>query len=554
MEGRGDGPSEKGSPRSARASVREPRPLPRLPEPAEADADLDDENFLFHLYRGSELLQDGREHEAKEELEQALLRKPGDQKGQDLLAVVYFRVGLFSRAIAIYEQLQQKRPKDSALRLNLALCHLKAGHVERARDELELLLDAHPEHQRAWGYLGLCLERLGDYPRAQSAFEKSGHTHMARRMVERVAARAAAPPAAPTPPSQGTHARAEAPAEAPAPPPPEVQVAEPKGPPSTRDGPPPMARFPTGPEAGGGAAAPAPPPTPEPPTRRKTLLVAPPPPGSPALRETLHVPLLPPPSAPARAFGAAPRTLPPAAELPDEPALSWASGKLVTTPPGALPAPSLVPPPSAAHFARATSLALPGEAEVSQHASGVVIVRPTVTRPFATRLESIRAMSGVLDSKILERKRGGHSLGETFGGLGSPLVELTGDGHLVVGPKPGHLLWSFVLDGSAPCTVREDRVLGFQLSLGFDNELVELGASELRVVRYAGAGALVLETSSALVSLAVTRDAPVVVRREVVVGWLGGLDVTPVLPADAPGAHHGLLRMQGEGSVLASGL
>ena len=52
------------------------------------------EDFLFHLYRGSELLQDNRVHEAKEELEQALKLQPRDAKGQDLLAVVYFRLGL----------------------------------------------------------------------------------------------------------------------------------------------------------------------------------------------------------------------------------------------------------------------------------------------------------------------------------------------------------------------------------------------------------------------------------------------------------------------------
>ena len=81
-----------------------------------------------------------------------------------------------------------------------------------------------------------------------------------------------------------------------------------------------------------------------------------------------------------------------------------------------------------------------------------------------------------------------------------------------------------------------------------------LGPTELRVVRFAGAGAVVLETSSALVTLGVTPASGIVVRREVVVGWLGILDITPVLPADAPGAHHGLVRFQGEGSVLVSGL
>ena len=73
------------------------------------------EDFLFHLYRGSELLQDNRVHEAKEELEQALKLQPRDAKGQDLLAVVYFRLGLYPRAIEIYEELVRAFPGDPAM-------------------------------------------------------------------------------------------------------------------------------------------------------------------------------------------------------------------------------------------------------------------------------------------------------------------------------------------------------------------------------------------------------------------------------------------------------
>src|SRR5580698_8768413 len=82
--------------------------------------DVASEDFLFHLYRGSELLQDNRVLEAKEELEQALTLQPRDPKGQDLLAVVYFRIGLYPRAIQIYEQLKRDNPRDPSLKLNLA--------------------------------------------------------------------------------------------------------------------------------------------------------------------------------------------------------------------------------------------------------------------------------------------------------------------------------------------------------------------------------------------------------------------------------------------------
>src|SRR5260370_28399542 len=73
------------------------------------------EDFLFHLYRGSELLQDNRVHEAKEELEQALKLQPRDAQGQDLLAVVYFHLGLFPPSIEIHQKLVSQFSPRAAL-------------------------------------------------------------------------------------------------------------------------------------------------------------------------------------------------------------------------------------------------------------------------------------------------------------------------------------------------------------------------------------------------------------------------------------------------------
>src|SRR4051794_15875687 len=140
------------------------------------------EDFLFHLYRGSELLQDNRVHEAKDELEQALKLQPRDAKGQDLLAVVYFRLGLYPRAIEIYEELIHEYPREAALTQNLSLCYLKTGQPEKARTLLETLVMSQPEHLRAWAYLGLVHERLGDYQKARTAFERGQQQGMARRM------------------------------------------------------------------------------------------------------------------------------------------------------------------------------------------------------------------------------------------------------------------------------------------------------------------------------------------------------------------------------------
>src|SRR3954469_17559550 len=146
--------------------------------------DIAGEDFLFHLYRGSELLQDNRVHDAKAELEQALSLQPSDPKGQDLLGIVYFRLGHYPRAITIYEQLIRHHPEAIEPRINLALSYLKTGQAAQARFELERRVGQQPGHSRAWGYLGLAFQRLGDYERASYAFSAGGHDGMARRLVE----------------------------------------------------------------------------------------------------------------------------------------------------------------------------------------------------------------------------------------------------------------------------------------------------------------------------------------------------------------------------------
>src|SRR5690606_18211003 len=91
------------------------------------------EDFLFHLYRGSELLQDNCIGEAKEELERALAMQPQDVEGQGLLGIVYFRLGLYPRAIKIYEEIVSACPTELTPRVNLALCYIKTGQLARAR-------------------------------------------------------------------------------------------------------------------------------------------------------------------------------------------------------------------------------------------------------------------------------------------------------------------------------------------------------------------------------------------------------------------------------------
>ncbi len=175
MMGDDDGPDE-----PARVHWSVPPPPPGLePEPS---AEALGEEFLFHLYRGSELLKDDQFYEAKTELERALAFQPRDVEGQSLLGVVYFRLGHYPRAIQIYEELIRVRPTEIAPRVNLALCFLKTGQLGSARALLDELVQHRPDHLRAWGYLGLTYQRLGDFEKASVAFERAGRPQLAARL------------------------------------------------------------------------------------------------------------------------------------------------------------------------------------------------------------------------------------------------------------------------------------------------------------------------------------------------------------------------------------
>lgn len=143
-----------------------------------------DEEFLYHLSRGSEFLIANRVGEAKEELERALVFQPRDAKGQDLLAGVYFRLGVYPRAIELWSALVEQHPEDVPLRVNLGLAFLKTAQLEEAVLHLTRATGLDEGHARAWGYLGLALWREGRLDRAREAFLRGGQASMARRMEE----------------------------------------------------------------------------------------------------------------------------------------------------------------------------------------------------------------------------------------------------------------------------------------------------------------------------------------------------------------------------------
>ena len=463
--------------------------------------DVAGEDFLFHLYRGSEMLQDNRVHDAKAELEQALSLQPSDPKGQDLLGIVYFRLGLYPRAIAIYEQLIRLHPDAIEPRINLALSYLKTGQPAQARFELEKVVEQSPGHSRAWGYLGLAFQRLGDYERASYAFQAGGHDGMARRLIE-MAASGGALSIQPEPPAPAKAEMRRAAGEA---------LVEMEG------------ETPFRPAEGEALSGRGPAPS-------GTWQAIEP--G----REAMARPPLMPSIAP-----------------------SWEGARAMPPPPPSAAEPSVGPrslrpmasaPRSPADLARAALLLFPRDLPVSLHASGLVLVQ--VASGFATRLEAVRSMSlapGQV-SQVLSRRARGRILDEPLGGPASPICELTGRVELVIGPALGKRLVAISLEED-PVYLREDTLTGFESGVAWENGRLPVGDGDaLPMVQLRGPGAVVASLPEHVASMEIVEGRSTAVRASAVLGWVGRVVPRALVASEAPGGVRGLVAFAGEGMVL----
>jgi Tfp pilus assembly protein PilF len=151
-----------------------------------ADATRDDD-FLFYLHRGSELLQKKRAEEARVSLERAYQLSPENPKAQNLLGLVYFKLGLLEAAKSIYDRMVEQYPAEPPLYVNLGLVLLRQGRLNEAERALRKAIAISPEHVRAHCYLGLVLYRRGDLHLAREHFLKGQAEDFAKKVEQRLA-------------------------------------------------------------------------------------------------------------------------------------------------------------------------------------------------------------------------------------------------------------------------------------------------------------------------------------------------------------------------------
>ncbi|HEY6106427.1 MAG TPA: tetratricopeptide repeat protein, partial [Anaeromyxobacteraceae bacterium] len=146
-----------------------------------------DEEFLYHLSRGSDLLARGDAEAALTSLSRAAQLRPRDSQVLGLLGQASYRLGRFEEAIETYSRLVDENPVEAAARVNLGLACLKAKQHAEAVKQLSIALDLNPDHKKAQGYLGLAYLESGDPRAARDWFARAGSTLMVARCDEIVA-------------------------------------------------------------------------------------------------------------------------------------------------------------------------------------------------------------------------------------------------------------------------------------------------------------------------------------------------------------------------------
>jgi Flp pilus assembly protein TadD len=473
---------------------------------APPSSNFDGEDFLYHLYRGSELLQDNCVPQAKEELERALKLQPADTEGQGLLGVVYFRLGLYPRAIGIYEDIIKACPNEISPRVNLGLCYLKTGQSHLARDVLEEVIQRVPDHLRAWGYLGLTFERLGELAKAEAAFDKAQQPNLARRM-QRLLAEQAQAAQEPEDPERVEVRLAAADA---------VQEL---------DG-----------REGGFSRAP-----------RED--------ESDALRTGRW-----------RAVEPGDASVPPLPKLRRSPSLVGRLGPAVpaitdaaellrdSVPPGALRA----PPSMRAPLATSGALALAGGLPFPEPPDKVLIhggrIGTCVTAEgFAARSDVLSSLLGAvkaLSPVTLMRRMRGRETSEPFGAGSCVWHGYEGAARAVIIAGRDRILWAIEL-AEEFVYVRESALLAFESTVRYENGRLAAGGREpVAMVQLSGSGFAVLETHGAVSALSVGQDSQAIVRVDDVIGWTGRLLGQAVGTEASPGRLPGAVAFTGEGALL----
>jgi uncharacterized protein (AIM24 family) len=482
-------------------------------------SDLLNDEFMQQLYRGGELLTEGKVIEAREHLERAVQLDPSNEKCQNLLGLTYFKLGVFDKAAETYGRLVSANPADPTLRVNLGLVFLKTNFLARAIREFETAIDLAPDHKKAHNYLGLALAQAAEYERAREHFLLAGSDVMAERMTrtasgmfvgEETDTGSDNPPAQiGSPPMESSGAVESENAEV------GMQVYDLSGEEALLEGG--QGSMPLETEevdwgaqlAGEWGAAPQ---------DQGSESVTPGgeyyPVDSPAMLNPMIVP-------------------------PDEVPMEAPAGH------GATPTvPSLL-----RELAPAVQLLQQPLSTVFQIGPQAVVV--SVNGQLLTRLSGLVAYCGNLGFAAERKRFRDRTTDRWFGEGEGRMVRAQGEGTLLF--RMGGKVFVPIDLGGDSAYLREETVFALENSLGFENgRLPAPFAADLDLVHVRGKGVLLLRLDGPMHSLEVSLGRPVTVPLERLVGWQGHLTprISALLPDDDGRVHKAGLELSGEGFAL----
>lgn len=505
-----------------------------------------DEEFLHHLYQGGELLAAGKVIEAKDYLEKAHKLQPKNEKGQNLLGLTYFKLGLFDRAAEIYELLVRENPADPTLRVNLGLVYLKSNALQRAIREFETATDLAPEHAKAQNYLGLALAQAGEYGRAKEHFILAGSEAMAEKMDRALAGEEVLKPIASPAQKRGfaeiegsevvAERGAEVPAEQPpsvnsdwgavaaassgqpvpveekqAPPPPpaqpeeeEIKFAEDEGPPAPIQDISPRSKT-------GEFIAVSEPPPPPPPEEAPVAEVSweePPPSEMP----TIEVGELDQQATPAA------REAAPVIEAPRPPPLERRAAPALEVVPSA-PKPSGASAQLEHRAPELLAFRYPTDSVFTPAEDGMVA---SVNGELLVRLWGCAAVLGQVTFEPERKRYRGRPADKGFGEGERQFMRASGTGAVLI--SAGKKRFEVVDLGDDSAYFREDVVAAFEEPLMFENGRVPgEGGKDLDLVHLRGTGKALLSLDAPMRALEVKMDRPAMIPLEKLVGWVGSV-------------------------------
>ncbi|MBL8922387.1 MAG: tetratricopeptide repeat protein [Myxococcaceae bacterium] len=239
------------------------------------------------------------------------------------------------------------------------------------------------------------------------------------------------------------------------------------------------------------------------------------------------------------------------AEAPPDQA--WVAQPLSQFSPDAPPPPR--PPPSAPHTyspMQARTLVELGEttSDIEQPNAGPFHVGPqglaiTVNGQMLSRMSNLVAIVGSVTATPEPKRARGRATEQPFGDGANQVQRLVGHGvvHLEMGGARFHAL--DLNDESA--YLREERVFGFEETIGFEHGTLTDEAQKLRLdlVHLSGDGRVLLQLGGAMKALAIPAGEPMVVPLQRLVGWFGR--VSPRLTGFA---GQGAVELTGDGYAL----